>query len=211
MVVDTLISAKTASSHSPTANQTTRSQEALAYFYCNKNEPERCDPASILRSIVKQLSSLEPGSDLLRPVVSKYEEEEKANFPSGPLDLGECSALIVKLIASYSQTNIIIDALDECDKGTRSGLISVLAGLLKPTRSLVKIFVSSRDDNDIFARLSELPNLRISAADNAGDIDRFVRSEVERRITNRELLRGEVSNDLKTHVVETLIKGADGM
>lgn len=201
-MVDTLRNAKTAGS-----------REALAFFYCDRNDPGNSTPEAVLRAIVKQLSSLEQDSNLLKPIVDKYERAKKAGDLSEPLDLDECRDLIIQMLPSYPQTNIIIDALDECDQGTRSQLISALTAIMEsaPGTNLVKIFISSRDNDDIVLKLSKLPNIRIDSSDNCQDIGAFIRSEVKNRIDNRELLRGNVSSDLRAHVIDTLIQGADGM
>lgn len=172
-----------------------------------------CTPEAVLRAIVKQLSYPKLDSGLLNPIVKKYNAAEKAGHTSEPLDLDECRDMIIDMLPSYSQTNIIIDALDECQKETRSRLISALATIMgsTPGTNLVKIFISSRDDDDIFIKLNQLPNIRINPTDNSDDIEKFVQSEINKRIDERELLRGIVSPDLKTHVINTLIKKADGM
>lgn len=136
---------------------------------------------------------------------------KKECFATGPLDPDECRDLIIQLLPSYPQSNIIIDALDECDKETRSKLLSVLATIIASKPNLVKIFISSRDNDDIVLRLNKVPTIRISSKNNSRDIARFVQSEIDTRIARQELLRGKVSNDLRGHIIETLIKGADGM
>lgn len=160
---------------------------------------------------MRQLSCLELGSEFLQPIVDKYQERKKEGFVTGPLDADECRDLIIQLLPNYRQSNIVIDALDECDKQTRSKLLSVLATIMESMPDLVKIFISSRDDDDIVLKLNRRPTIRISSKDNSGDIERFVQSEIEKRISSRELLHGKVSESLKGHVIKTLINGADGM
>lgn len=143
--------------------------------------------------------------------MDKYQERKKEGFATGPLDTDECRDLIIQLLPNYQQSNIVIDALDECDKDTRSKLLSVLATIMESTPNLVKIFISSRDDDDIVIKLNRRPTIRISSKDNSGDIERFVESEIDKRISSRELLHGKVSDTLKSHLVKTLINGADGM
>lgn len=143
--------------------------------------------------------------------MDKYQEREKEGFATGPLDTDECRDLIIQLLPNYQQSNIVIDALDECDKDTRSRLLSVLATIMESTPNLVKIFISSRDDDDIVIKLNKRPTIRISPKDNSEDIERFVQSEIDKRISSRELLHGKVSDTLKGHVIKTLINGADGM
>lgn len=164
-----------------------------------------------MRALTKQLSSLKPESELLKPVARKFEEAKQANFASGALDLEQCRDLILELLPSYRQSNIIIDALDECDNKTRSSLISALRSIMSSAPNLVKIFISSRDDGDIVVRLKELPNVRINSKDNSSDIKEFVESEIDKRIDRQELLFGEVPEDLRTHIKQTLIQDAGGM
>lgn len=202
LVVDTIQTAKTAGS-----------REALAFFYCDRNDPGNSTPEAVLTAIVKQLSCFEEHSYLLKPIVDKYETAKKAGELQEPLDLDECHDLIIQMLPSYPQTNIIIDALDECDRGTRSRLMSSLTAIMKSASgtNLLKIFISSRDDDDIVLKLSELPNIRIDSSDNCEDIESFIRSEVKSRVDNQELLRGVVSVALRAYVIDTLIQGADGM
>lgn len=199
LVVDTLIKARNAGS-----------QEALAFFYCDRNEPGRRDPQSVLRAIVKQLSSMEPASKLLKPIVRTYNKATSEGLAS-ELDLNQCRDLIIELLPYYPQCNIIIDALDECDKETRLKLIAALTKIMESTPNLVKIFISSRDDADISSKLCELPGLRISTQDNSKDIKRYVESEVNKHIAEKQLLQGKISDSLRAHIIATLIEGADGM
>ena len=54
-------------------------------------------------------------------------------------------------------------------------------------------------------------NISISVEKNSADITRFVKSEVQRLISKRLLLDGNVSKNLKARILETLINGAQGM
>ena len=47
--------------------------EALAYFYCDRNQPNRQDPALIMSSFVRQLSGVENTNEIRRPIVQRYD------------------------------------------------------------------------------------------------------------------------------------------
>lgn len=145
------------------------------------------------------------------PVISAYRESMADGFSSGALSFKRGLGLIITLVNIYPQTTIVIDALDECDPSKRGKFLTSLRTIVNSTTSLVKIFVSSRDDDDIVLRLEKTPNLWIKATDNTGDIKRFVELEVERVIEDGELLRGKVSEKLKQSVITTLINGSHGM
>ncbi|KAH0536664.1 hypothetical protein FGG08_006490 [Glutinoglossum americanum] len=185
----------------------------LAYFYCSRNaaEPERSNPEDIIRSIVRQISSPPPGESVLGPVTEKYEERKRKSFANGPLSLEESVEVIIELTSYYLRTTIVIDALDECDRNTRHRMLKALDSILQKSSGLVKIFVSSRDDQDIVLRLESSPNMYIKASDNAPDIRQYVQNEVRQAIYDKRLLGGDISEQLRGDIIRTLTEQAQGM
>jgi hypothetical protein len=184
------------------------------FFYCSRNpaEPARSSHRSILASLVRQLSSIEPASPLLSPSIDFFRKEEAEGFASGSLQPEESCRLIMQLTDLYPQTTIIIDAMDECDPTTRLDLLQALEDLLQQSSCLVKVFVSSRDDQDIVRSLSNYPNLEIDSQKNGDDIARFVKEEVEQLIKTKKLLRHSVTPDeMKKVIINKVTKGAAGM
>ena len=184
------------------------------YFYCSRNsaEPRRSDPEAILASIARQLSSPRPGSALLQPAKDLYAMKEAEVFASGALRIEESRDLILSLIDQYPVTTIVFDALDECDPGKRRDFVKVLERILRESSSLVKIFVSSRNDRDIVQRLEHYPNLEIRSDRNNDDIDTFVKSQTRTLIEDGDLL--QYSNDqarMEKIIVKKVIEGAHGM
>jgi hypothetical protein len=91
--------------------------------------------------------------------------------------MDESRALITQLVEHYPLTTIIIDALDECDAERRADLLETLETILKKPSRLVKIFISSRDDQDIVCHLQNYPSLELVSNRNMDDIASFVRAE----------------------------------
>lgn len=107
---------------------------------------------------------------------------------------------------------IVIDALDECNPATRREFLSAMECILRNSSSLVKIFVSSRDDQDIVYRLQEYPNLELSSHRNSGDIARFVELETASMVESGALLRYSTSKDeLRQRIIKEVTTGANGM
>jgi hypothetical protein len=77
--------------------------------------------------------------------------------------------------------------------------------------SLLKVFVSSRDNLNIKLSLEDVPNVYIDATDNGGDIARYVRRELKVATDNRLLLDGKASKQLKEKIIETIEHHANGM
>lgn len=188
----------------------------IAYFYCVRSpaEPQRTDPNEIMRSILKQLSCSNSELPIREPVAKEFQErkEQAQNEACEPekLSIRECENLIVALL-KHNPATIVIDALDECDPLRRHELLKTLDNLIQRSASVVKIFVSSRNDNDIVCWLTVSPNIIIQASKNDADIISFVHSEVNQTIENKRLLRGRISKELKHQIITTLLRGAQGM
>lgn len=147
----------------------------------------------------------------MAPPREAYEAREKNGFAGGPLNMKESIDLIIELTKHRTLTTIIIDALDECHSSERDNLLDALSRLLQESVGLVKIFVSSRDDQGIACHLADCLNLRIEAAKNQPDIVRFVDLEVDQLIAKKRLLDGNISEILKVQIKEALNNGAQGM
>lgn len=191
--------------------KSTKNSHALAYFYCRRDETGSSDPELVMSAIVKQLSCLKSGLAIQAPVLSMYNTKKETGFASNSFDFKESLDMIISLTSMYTQTSIIVDALDECDPLKRRKFLYSLEEIMKSSSGLVKIFVSSREDNDIVRRLEGVPNLWIEAKDNRNDIQTFVEREVARCIEQGDLLNGVVDNEMRTRITETLIDKAQGM
>jgi hypothetical protein len=185
-----------------------------AFFYCSRNpsEPTRSNPEAILASLARQLSNLQPGDPLLSPAIEFFKKKEAQGFASGPPRMVEACELIIQLVEYYPLTLIIIDAFDECDPEKRADLLEALETILRESSSLVKIFISSRDDRDIVFQLKHYPNLEISSDRNSDDIASFVRTETKKLIQKRRLLRySQATEEMKELIVRKVVQGATGM
>ncbi|KAM0219151.1 hypothetical protein ACHAQD_006673 [Fusarium lateritium] len=185
-----------------------------AYFYCSRNpaEPERSDPARVLASIARQLSTTQRRGSILEPAIKEYQREEESDFMSGPLRPERSKTLILQLLEQYSSATIVMDALDECNSDTREILLETLKDLLKESPCLLKIFVTSRTDRDITYKLNNYPNVCLSSDRNTPDIDLFIKSETDRLIEKGHLLRdSNRKNELRDLIVNTLTSRAQGM
>lgn len=182
---------------------------ALAYFYCKRDATGPSDPAQVLRSIVRQLSSTRGAPDLQKPVIAAYEAKKENG---AVLEIRESISLIISLVDINKHTTIIIDALDECGEASkRHEFLGGLKELVDKSTSLVKVFVSSRNDTDIKSMFESKPNIEIEKKDNSEDIERFIEMEVTECIEGERLLLGNVDEDLKSLVISTLLEKAHGM
>lgn len=107
---------------------------------------------------------------------------------------------------------IVIDALDECDRSRRSQLIQALQDIMIKSATLIKIFISSRNDTDIVYRFSDYPNLELSSMRNEHDIKQYVTQETARLVTMGDLLCFSADKkDLQAKIISHVSTKADGM
>ncbi|KAI5839078.1 ankyrin repeat-containing domain protein [Morchella snyderi] len=193
----------------------------LAYFYCDYKEPKRQEPIPILNTIVKQFCLKQPAREGKIPkiVLEEYEKRADQGHSSGTLNMNECQDLLLALSNHYLKTTIIIDALDECNHNTRCGLFNALKFIVSMSRSIVKIFITSRYHDDIERAFRETIHYYLCADDNQKDIERFIEEEVNRRCdpqrlgdTDLPLLSGKiVQTELKAEIIFALKSRSCGM
>ncbi|KAG4282209.1 hypothetical protein FPRO04_13385 [Fusarium proliferatum] len=153
--------------------------EAVAFFYCKRDEENRRNPQDILRSILRQLSipvqEVEGGT--MHVALKNLPNRLELNGTT--FDVSTCEHLIGNLIKDYSRTTIVLDALDECERNTREELVRVLSNLTNESSKL-RVFISSRHDEDIARHFRDTPAMAIQATDNGEDISSFVKDKLFR-------------------------------
>jgi len=145
------------------------------------------------------------------PVLDIYKDREKKGRLSSRLTLKECQDLLVQLIAEYPQTTICIDALDEVDPKLRLGLLEVLRHVVERSKTVVKIFATTRMDTDILMQFEMFPRIELEPDENVDDINRFVEETVQSTIERKQLLDGNVPNALKEEICQVLCARSKGM
>ena len=185
--------------------------EALAYFYCDRNQADRQSPEQVMRSFTRQLSTPRD-SDMIPSCIDQcYVEKEKPGFASSAVTFQECCALVRELVTMYTKITLVLDALDECDRSTRHDLINEIDNLVSSsTPCIIKVFISSRPDRDIKHRFQVGPNVCISATDNREDIKKFLINAID---NSPQYWLTEVTSapGLREEIIDTLHEKADGM
>lgn len=194
--------------------ETTESSNPIAYFYCSRasDDTKRGDPCNVLRSIAKQLAQPGESVPLADPVNRRYKEMVDSDQGRN-LDIDETVGLIIEL-KDIDSALIIIDGLDECSSqdGRRGALFQGLKTIASSPGKAVKIFVSSRDEDDIVSAFSNYPHHYIDAQDNEADIRNYVEEQLKKAIQHRWKTSGRrISPRLETKIQKKLVDGAEGM
>lgn len=182
------------------------SDEAFAFFYCNRNEESRRDPVQVLRSIVRQLAipRVKAGRDTIHQEIHNHYHVGRETATD--LNLNMCTDVLKQFIETYPQTTIVLDALDECDKECRYDLMKLFDDLLSHASRPVKLFIASRPDVDIKEHFMERSFINIRATDNHDDIRKYIDAEVQKHPRWSKL-----NQSLRTEISSTLLRRSDGM
>jgi len=170
----------------------------IAYLYCNFRQQEQ-KPANLLASLLKQL--VQEQLSVPESVRSLYEHhKDKRTRPS----LDEISNVLYSVVADYSKTFIIIDALDECQAsdGSRKRLLLEVFNLQIKTGA--NLFATSRFIPDTINEFEGSITLEIRANDE--DVRSYIEGHISRLpscVTRSRDLQGEIEAQIT--------KAVDGM
>lgn len=153
----------------------------LAFVYCTRNpaEPLRSQCRAVLASIVRQLATAGGSKGVLSSVVEQSQDaiDGFADIDDQSWTIAQCQRVIIDLLKEYPALTIVIDAFDEVLDEERQDLMASLADIIQESmehgETLLKIFISSRDNLDITLFLKGSPNVYIGADENYQDIRAF--------------------------------------
>jgi NACHT domain len=189
----------------------------LAYFYCARNafEIERSSPDDIMRSLVRQLSTLQSAPGKIHDAVFSAYEQRKAEaklsgFDPRKLTLEECVDSILELTES-NPAMIIIDAIDEVEKESQPILLNAFKKIIKESVNVIKVFVTTRTDSHILALLENELTIHVDSKNVKDGIERFTRHLLTVAIDEKRLLQGKVSDALRTEMENALVHSAGEM
>jgi hypothetical protein len=162
-----------------------------------------------LQSYVKQLSKSPSDGAIQQVLVDVYKENQRKGGASAKLSFEESESLVLELARAYSETILILDALDESYVEDREDLMEALDRLVSQSAN-IKILISSRRDNNIKRRLKLEINLGIEATDNRDDISKFVHEKIQRAQQGQHRNK-PISEGLRDEIVTTLLDKSEGM
>jgi Cdc6-like AAA superfamily ATPase len=178
-------------------------ENAVAFFYCDYKNQASQDPVNILGSIASHLARQNP--ECFHRLQLYYRDCN----PEGDLcrlpKVRELISVILDMVSALDDVAVIIDGLDECGKRTAE-VVHLLDSLGKESRRIKTLFLSRNEQHirDILHGYVE-----ISIAARSSDLKLYVASEIELR-TRSKRLRIK-SDQLKEHILDTLVNDADGM
>lgn len=137
-----------------------------------------------------------------------HELWKRSQGPGISSTFAEWSTCLLKLIDTYPRTTIVLDAFDECEKDQRQDLIKLFKQLAARNSEVasVKLFISTRPEEDVLQHFDKYPAIRIKGEHNADDIASFVRTKIaEHGRWSR------MPEDFQAEVIQTLLKKSEDM
>ncbi len=171
----------------------------IAYIYCNFRRQQEQKPEDLLASLLKQLVQEKRSMpEIMKNLYKRH--KDKRTRPS----IEEVSKVLYSVVADYSKTFIIIDALDECQvlDGNRKKLLSEILAL--QTKIGVSLFATSRFVPEIVKNFEGCVSLEILASDK--DVQRYVNGHILQLPSF--VLR---SPDLQEEITTEITKAVKGM
>jgi hypothetical protein len=176
------------------------SSHGVAYVYCNYKAQEEQDTCSMLAAILKQLVQCRPS--IVDDSVERLHKQH-ANQGTRP-SLDEVFSTVRDVLTRYPTVYIVIDALDECQDGTRRQFLAKLRDL-RAGRD-VRLMATSRFISEIIDAFRDLQTLMLEVKANKEDVKRFVAGQIYR-------LPKCIQDDLALQdmVQEKIVDAVDGM
>lgn len=113
------------------------------------------------------------------------------------------------MVKDFDSIYIVLDALDEADASVQHEILSMTQILQNLHGTVVKMFISSREDNQIINALKAHSSLHVSESTTGHDIERYVGALVADRLANHPVILNNPA--LETDVKQQLVAKAQGM
>ena len=171
----------------------------IAYLYCNFRQQQNQKPADLLASLLCQFAQ---GQSTIPKSMERLYLRHKAKRTRPSFD--EISQALQSVVASYSRTFIVIDALDECG-ASEGGYRKILPEIFNlQARTGTNLFATSRFIPNVTEEFKGSPSLEIRA--NDGDVRRYLDGHMLQ-------LSPFVSRkpDLQEEIKNQIVDAVDGM
>ncbi|TVY37053.1 Serine/threonine-protein phosphatase 6 regulatory ankyrin repeat subunit B [Lachnellula subtilissima] len=184
------------------------STRAVAYFYCDYKSVETQKPTNILSSLATQLAR--QNETAFTPLQKLYEKHHPKDRGTILLQVSDLVKTVSQQSSCFEDVSVVVDGLDECGNDT-ADIVQSLASLATNSSSNIRALFLSRDEYEIRELLQQQFSV-VSIAAHKEDLELYVAAEIasRQRKLGREQLRIR-SPELRDHIIQTLVNGADGM
>lgn len=167
------------------------------YYYCRDDETGQA--AYIFSALILELLIMFPGQKKF--FVQCYEQAQASGIFQPTVNITKLKEFLQKILDALDRPLfIIIDGLDECDRGSRKEVLELLDVLSKGKSSL-KVMLSCRPEAEILQQLDEIPKINFGPSAQRDGL--IVQKLVEEQL-------GHLPGDIQAIVIEKLSHFAQG-
>ena len=177
----------------------------ITYYYCDYADKASLEPAfifgALVRGLLRNYSIAEEISDLI--------ERHYLDGKRTP-ETSDVFQILMQTVCWFQNVILVVDGIDELDSVDRNTVLRCLKILISCPGMSVKVFITSREDQEILTALSSLPEacFRVNVLESAttNNIEHYVHNSVNSMLP---LVLGNAN--LKDEVIRALTAGAQGM
>jgi hypothetical protein len=179
--------------------------KVVAYFYFVFNDQEKQLSQLMVRSLISQLSQkCTTVPAILEKLFASCNNGNRQPSLDGLLDV------LREMIRTFSQSFIILDALDECVD--RAELMSILESIAGWRLEKLHILVTSRRERDIENSLETFIHPRNVTDLRAGVVDKDIKAYIENRLSvDKNLKKWQNNHEIRREIEAALMEKANGM
>ena len=150
----------------------------VVFFYCKYKDAQRNTFVSLARGILVQ--SLQRNRALLPYLYDKTSSSAESYMTLR----ADAEELLETALQSLDKVYIIIDGLDECEKGEKIRILGWFRNfalkVYEDNPESIRLLIVSQDEGDLRKHLSRVPTLHLTDEDNAKDIESYAVSWCKR-------------------------------
>jgi len=139
------------------------------------------------------------------------EDRLKELFKGTSLDAEDLEPLLLDISTTSGTMIFVIDGFDECARAERIIVLKMLHRLMSSSQTMIKIFLSSREDviGDIGRVFNTCWQVSMDCEEARADVLTYVNDIIAEKVEEGELVVGDIQ--LIQNIRNVLVRGAKGM
>ncbi|KAF8465397.1 hypothetical protein BDZ91DRAFT_849422 [Kalaharituber pfeilii] len=175
----------------------------IGYFFCNFSDCRSLKFEEIIRSLIKQMLSVFPGSTESEEYLVKFFDQYN-NIPS----IHQWQELLIYTCSLHKRIYLILDGIDECHDDNQVQILEFLNQILSIPRC-IKIYLSSRKEVYLSRNLTDALSVSLDNIKCRPEIKGYIDASLKKCLDNKRLRIHDPA--MIEEIKEALMGGVDGM
>ena len=181
-----------------------QTRSGMLFFLIQNGIAKSLRAATILRCLIRQCLTV-------NTIPKDVEDRLQHCFENSSPDTDDLLSLMKSLCRKSLINSVVLDGFDECPSPERDVVLAIFRSLMRSTGSVIKFFVSSRQEVDREMDRNFVPYYQISMSctEVTTDIANYIRFSIEEKLARQELCVDDLN--LIAEIGNALIERAQGM